>query len=346
MKPLHFVLVRFSSLGDVVLQTAVIRWLKAQYGEQLKITFVTSVEFKDLVIGLPSVDRVLTFDRRAGAKLWGLVQELRKLHGEEPITLLLDLHATTRSFFLRLLLPEIPRLVVDKRRLERTLLVRLPVTKKWASWKIWGLENQVERIARDWQGLLLAPFKKRADSLTSVPAVKPIEHPRPYVVFAPVASFAPKRWPMERFVALARRFLSDERWKDHDLVIIAGPQDAHCEALDAIGDPRLLNLQGKTKLKESIAWLAGAKLVVGNDSGMNHIAEAQGVSVLTLFGPTHEKFGFAPHLKNSEALSVDLWCRPCSATGKRACFRSEQFCFTELTVEHVWQRLSHKLVGA
>jgi heptosyltransferase-2 len=344
MKPLHFVLVRFSSLGDVVLQTAIINWLKASYGERLKITFVTSVEFRDLVSGLPGVERVLVFDRRSGAKLKGLASEIRTLHAQDPITLMLDLHGTTRSFLLRLMLPEIPRLVVDKRRLERTLLVRLPISKRWANWRWLGLENQVERIALDWQGLLLAPFKRGDGPLTSVPTVAAMKHTKPYVVFAPVASFAPKRWPMDRFVELTRKFLADERWKNHDVVIIAGPSDTQCEALNVIQDERLINLQGKTKLKESVAWLAGAKVVVGNDSGMNHIAEAQGVPVLTLFGPTHEKFGFAPHLKNSEALSVDLWCRPCSNTGKRACFRSEQFCFTELTVDYVWERLSQRLV--
>lgn len=344
--PLHFVILRFSSLGDVVLQTSVITWLKQTYSRDLKITFVTSNEFKDLVTGHPDIQRVLTFDRRAGEKLAGLARKIRELHAKEPITLLLDLHSTTRSTLLRLMLPTLPRLVVDKRRIERFFLVRVPGWKGWTRWKFFGLEVQVERTARDWEGILMAPFKRGNRPLTEMPAVDRIHHKKPYVVFAPVASFESKRWPMDYFVTLARQFLDDERWKNFDLVIVAGPQDLHCSAFNVIQDPRLLNLQGKTKLKESIAWMQEARVVVGNDSGMNHIAEAANVPVITLFGPTHEGFGFAPHLPTSTAMSVNVWCRPCSATGSRKCFRSEQVCMKLLTPEKVWPVLEQKLVSA
>lgn len=344
--PLHFVIIRFSSLGDVVLQTSVITWLKQTYTRDLKITFVTSHEFKDLVTGHPDIQRVLTFDRRSGEKLSGLARKIRELHEKEPITLMLDLHSTTRSTLLRWMLPTLPRLVVDKRRIERFLLVRVPGWKGWTRWKFLGLEVQVERTPRDWQGILMAPFKRGTRPLTEMPPVDRIHHKKPYVVFAPVASFESKRWPMNYFVTLAQKFLNDERWKHYDLVIVAGPTDKHCEALNVIQDPRMLNLQGKTKLKESIAWMQEARVVVGNDSGMNHIAEAANVPVITLFGPTHEGFGFAPHLSTSTALSVEMWCRPCSATGSRKCFRSEQFCMTDLKPEKVWQVLEQKLVSA
>jgi ADP-heptose:LPS heptosyltransferase len=100
-----------------------------------------------------------------------------------------------------------------------------------------------------------------------------------------------------------------------------------------------VNLQGKTSLAESAGWVRQARLVVGNDSGMNHLAETNEVPVVTLFGPTHEAFGFVPHLPRSRTLSVELWCRPCSPTGKRPCFRSEQFCFTAITPAHVLQAM-------
>ena len=171
---------------------------------------------------------------------------------------------------------------------------------------------------------------------TFTPPLPAQTHPRAYVVLAPVASFAAKHWPIENFVALAKKILHET---ELDVVVVAGPQDNHCEAFGAITDPRLINLQGKTKLLQSAAWLKGARAVVGNDSGMNHIAEASGVKVLTLFGPTHEAFGFAPHLPGSKSLSQDLWCRPCSATGARKCYRAEKYCLTQTTPDHVWTDL-------
>lgn len=335
----HVLMVRFSSLGDVVLQTSVIEWLKRAHGDRIRISFLTSREFAPLLEGHPLVHRVVSFDRRT-EKLSGLLKRLKNLHQEDPIHLMLDLHGTTRSWLLRLLWPTLPRLVVDKRRLQRWLMVRLPGV--W--WKRWlSREPHVSRVPRLWQGLLLAPPLATTASITSTPPVPRPQHQRAYVVFSSVASFVPKRWPMESFVALARLFLGDPRWIELDLIIVGGPQDDYCRAFDVISDPRLKNLQGKTNLPESTGWVQGARLVVGNDSGMNHLAEAAGVPVVTLFGPTHEAFGFAPYLPQSLALSQELWCRPCSPTGSRACFRSEQVCFTQLTPERVYQAMLERL---
>lgn len=81
--------------------------------------------------------------------------------------------------------------------------------------------------------------------------------------------------------------------------------------------------------------LAFAKLCVGNDSGMNHIAESYGVPCLTLFGPTDPKFGFKPHGSASRFLSRDMYCKPCSTTGKTPCYRDRHYCMEEISVDEV-----------
>lgn len=329
---MNILLIRFSSLGDVVLQTATIQWLKATYGENIKISFLTSKEFQPMLEGLNGIERLITYDRRSGESLRELAI---KIKSQYKIDLIFDVHATTRSAFVRLYLFSIPRLVVDKRRVERSFLQIPFLSKKWASWKIFGLDPQVKRIPEDFQGIFQAkPLS--LEPLTMTPELPIIHHPNPYVVLAPVASFASKHWPVDNYVALAAKILEHTSM---DVVIIAGPEDRHCEAFNKINSPRIVNLQGKTNLLESSSWVQKARLVIGNDSGMNHIAEAGGVRVLTLFGPTHEAFGFAPHLKNSKALSVDLWCRPCSTTGKRECYRNEKYCMTLLTVDSVWKQV-------
>lgn len=337
----HVLMIRFSSLGDVVIQTSVVQWLKATYGDKLRVTFVTSVEFKSLVDGHPLIHRVLCFDRKKGS-LGALETEIRKVHETDPIHLILDLHATTRSTLLRWRLWTIPRLVVDKRRIERWLLTHVPLgwLKKIIA-RI-SMETQVKRVPLDWQGILMAP-PIEDEILTFTPAPTRPHHPRPYVLFSPVASFEPKRWPIQSFVEVATQFLTNSAFKDFDLVVVGGPSDTYCEAFNQITDPRLINLQGKTTLKESMGWVQSAALVVGNDSGMNHLAEAAGVSCITLFGPTHEAFGFAPYGKNSTSISHDLWCRPCSTTGKKKCFRSEQFCFTLTTPQVVMSEIEKRL---
>jgi ADP-heptose:LPS heptosyltransferase len=341
---MHILMIRFSSMGDVVLQTATLNWLRALYGAQLRMTFVTSKEFASLVNSHPSVDDVVVFDRRGGDKLSTLKKKITEIHRQKKIDLIIDMHATLRSFMLRCLMWTIPALVIDKRRWERFLLTKIhwsPV-KKLLSSPVFGLEPQVVRCLRDFEDLFgdtrsvkrtQAHVAGPHGELTTLGKIETTQVTGDYIVLAPSASFVPKRWHIDSFVSLARKLLAST---NVDIVVLAGPEDSFCEAFNVIEDPRLKNLQGKTSLRESMTILSGARLCVGNDSGMNHIAEAYGVPCITLFGPTDPFFGFAPHGSKSQTISKDLWCKPCSTTGKKPCFRERHFCMEMITVEEVF----------
>lgn len=339
---MHILLVRFSSMGDVVLQTATVNWLKSLFGKSITITFVTSSEFAPLISGHPAIQKVISFDRRQEG--WkSFVGKVKQLDKEKPIDLILDLHATLRSWRLKLSFWSIPALTIDKRRWERFLLTTIKsvsLRKLFHSPSL-GLEPQVQRILKDWESIFddTRSVRRTAEhrsgpnqELTSLQPLPVFELPREYVVVAPSASFAPKRWSIERFVKLTQDLLETS---DLDIVVLAGPGDDFCRAFDVIKSERLHNLQGKTSLKQSMSILARARLCIGNDSGMNHIAEAYGVRCLTLFGPTDPRFGFAPHGSGSAYLSKELWCKPCSTTGKKPCYRKSHLCMEMITVEEV-----------
>jgi heptosyltransferase-2 len=341
---MHILLVRFSSMGDVVLQTATVNWLRSLLGKKARFTFLTSSEFTSLLNGHPEIDHVIGFDRKKGEKWSDLVKKIDLLDENDPIDLILDLHATLRSFRLKLSFWNIPALTVDKRRWERFFLtkIRSSAFKKLFSHKIFGLEPQTERIIKDFQGLFgdlrgkrrAVEFRKGPhEELTSLPALKEkLDHGN-NIILAPSASFEPKRWPVDRFVLLAENILQKTPF---NVIVLAGPEDHFCEAFNQINHPRFKNLQGKTSLKESMEYLAQAKICIGNDSGMNHIAEAYGVPCLTLFGPTDPLFGFAPHGSSSRFISKDLNCKPCSTTGKKACHRDRLYCMEEISVDEVF----------
>lgn len=353
---MHLLLVRFSSMGDVVLQTATVNWLKSLFGAHLRISFLTSKEFASLLEGHPYIDEVITFDRRQ--EKWGdLSAKIKKLHQKNKINLIVDLHATLRSWRLRQSFWFIPALVVDKRRVERFVLTKFKMNfvKRFMSLPLFGLEPQVERIIFDFKDIFgetesLSAVRKflgtemNLKQLTFLKKENQRPHAKPYIVVAPAASFAPKRWPIERFVELTSKILDDQLFTQYDVIVLAGPADKYCEVFNQIENPRLINLQGKTSLAESMKYLSHAHLCVGNDSGMNHIAEAYGRPAITLFGPTHERFGFAPHGVFSEAISVPLWCRPCSTTGKKECFRDQQYCMQGITADRVLQSMKDSVI--
>ena len=330
-------------MGDVVLQTATMNWLRSLFGNEIRLTFVTSQEFVSLVDSHPDVDTVIGFNRRGGEKWKDLVKKIDALHDEDPIDLILDLHATLRSFRLKCSFWNIPALTVDKRRWERFFLtkIRSVKLKKIFESKIFGLEPQVERILKDFEWTFddgrsvsrTKDFRRGPHrEMTSLEELPEYPLPTPYMVLAPSASFAPKRWPIENFVELAKRIIAKT---NYHVVILAGPTDDFCSQFNEITSERLHNLQGKTSLKESMNILAHTKLCVGNDSGMNHITEAHGIPCLTLFGPTDPKFGFAPHGESSKFISKELYCKPCSTTGKKECFRDRLYCMEMISVDEV-----------
>lgn len=333
---MHICLVRFSSMGDVVLQTATVNWLRSLFGKNLTVTFVTSKEFVSLVEGHPGINHVIGFDRRK--EKWGdFLGRLRAHDENHPFNLILDLHATMRSFRLKLAFWGVAQLTVDKRRWERFFLTKF---KSKFFGRLWKGEPQVERIIRDLQDIFGDPHgisatlsyrKGKNGELTDLADLPVYPVPGKYIVLAPSASFAPKRWPVENFVALAEKILAETKLH---VVVLAGPDDKFCEVFPR--HERLLNLQGKTSLRESMQILARAELSIGNDSGMNHIAEAYEVPVVTIFGPTDPRFGFVPHGKRSTYLSRDLWCKPCSTTGKSPCYRKEHYCMKLISVDEVF----------
>lgn len=344
---MHILMIRFSSMGDVVLQTATVNWLRALYGHNLRLSFVTSQEFSSLIEGHPGINHVLTFNRRGGENWSQFIRKVETLDKSHPIDLILDLHGTLRSFRLRMNFWTTPSLAVDKRRWERFFLTKLKGTwaKRLVSERIFGLENQVERIIKDLEHLFQDTRGVRRtrefvhgphEEMTNLAQLPHFQIDGDYIVLAPSASFISKRWPIESFVSVAKMLLEKYSLK---IVILAGPEDKFCEAFDLVSSERLLNLQGKTSLKESMSIISRAKVCIGNDSGMNHIAEAYGVPCLTIFGPTDPRFGFAPHASSSRYLSKELWCKPCSTTGSKACFRDKLYCMEKISVNEVFDVL-------
>ncbi len=349
---MHILLVRFSSMGDVVLQTATINWLRSLLGEEATFSFVTSKEFSSLIDTHPEVKSVISFDRRGGETWKDLIKKIDELHEKTPIDLILDLHATLRSFRLKLSYWTIPSLTVDKRRWERFLLTKIKSVrlKRLFDKKLFGLEPQVERILKDFEGIFGDTRSKRRtvdyrkgpnEELTSLASLPVYPLPGPYIVLAPSASFSNKRWPVERFMDLGKKILNETTLH---VVVLAGPDDKFCEAFNEIESDHFHNLQGKTSLKESMSVLANAQGCIGNDSGMNHIAEAYGVPCVTLFGPTDPRFGFAPHGSKSQYISKEMFCKPCSTTGKTPCYRDRLYCMEEISVNEVFNAAS-KLLG-
>lgn len=154
-----------------------------------------------------------------------------------------------------------------------------------------------------------------------------------FVALAPGSVWGTKRWPY--YGELAARLAPHA-----DVVVVGATEDT------ALGDGvvagvartggRAANLAGKLSVRESVAVIARAGVLVTNDSAPLHFASAVGTPVVALFGPTIPAFGFEPLGPADVTLGVSLPCRPCSNHGPPVCPLGHHRCMRDLDLEHVF----------
>ncbi len=336
-------LVRFNSLGDVVKCTAIPRLLKKRW-PQARVIFATLAQHAPLLANHPQIDEVACYHRQQGFQ--GLLQLAHQLRRQRP-QLAIDLHNSLRSRLLRLLTGG-RWLVYNKRSFQRWLLAvwgwdTYPATfNKQADFLApllpWGVQD-------DGRGTEIHPQHLAADSRFNkkfASEIQWIKHCRsPLLGAAPVAAWHLKRWPLNHMKTLLQDFITQCGGK---VMLFGGADEPQLNLLAQQLGPSALNLAGRTNLLES-AWFASQTgLMVANDTGMAHIAEAVGVDTLVLFGPTTEHWGYFPQRPSSRVLQHQLPCRPCTRTGKGNCHHPwQKACLDAITPQIALKQVRHML---
>ncbi len=318
---MKILVIRFSSLGDVVLTTAIFPNLRARWPEA-EITVLTKPAFAPIFNDNPSIDHVRLYDP-AQQTFTQLANEIRS----EKYDVLIDLHGNVRSWTIRLYAGAPLTVTVDKATLPRPMLVS---TKRAAP----SLSRSVRERILDCLKPLEAPVVNLDTQL--FPRVTPglltahgIAMGKKLIGIAPGAKHNTKRWLPERFAESANRLgaLSDS------MVLILGDKSdrAAAEEVSKLVKVPCKNLAGWTTLEELIAITSQLTLLLTNDSGIMHIAEALKVPLVAIFGPTVRQFGFAPYRSTSRVAEViNLGCRPCTLHGDERCPLTHHKCMVDV----------------
>ncbi len=325
-------LVRFSSIGDILLTTPLIRALRARH-PGARIDALTKAAFAPLLADNPHLTTVLA--PAEGESLAALAGRLRRAH----YTHRLDLHGSLRSRLLRLLLPGRWH-GYSKHKVARALLVRTrrnhypaatpPVPERYFQ-AAEGLD--VRPDGRPPEFFLAPAALAEADALLAGAGLDPAEG---LVALAPGAAHATKRWPLEHWKALAATL----RQQGRPLVLVGGPEDASGAAEVAASAPGAVVAAGRFGLQGTGAILARARALVSGDTGVMHMATGVGTPVVALFGPTVEAFGFFPYRGRARVLQRDLPCRPCSTMGGPVCPLGHHDCLRGILPQEVQAALS------
>lgn len=320
MKKTKILIIRFSSIGDIVLTTPVPRALKTQL-DNAEIHFCTKKQYALLLQNNPYIDRLHILDR----SLKELVSGLKA----ERFDVVIDLHHNLRTRLIKWKLG-VKSYSFNKLNWEKWLYVNLKINRLP---NVHIVDRYMETVKplgvkKDSLGLdYFIPDEDKVD-INSLP--EPFR--REYVAFVIGATYATKRLPADKMIQLCHQI-------NKPIILLGGPLDfAEGEKIKEFfhdQDPQLtqtmiLNACGKYNLNQSASLVKQANHVFSHDTGLMHIAAAFKKEVFTIWGNTTPRFGMYPYkTKFTVFENNNLSCRPCSKLGFGECPKKHFKCMND-----------------
>ena len=326
-------IIRMSSIGDIVLATSFLKSVKQKYPDG-EIHFLIKKEFSELVKNHPSIDKLISFDKKLGFReLFRMGKFLRNNNYD----IIFDIHSVFRTRILSLFLRKNLFKQIRKPRLRRFLLFygyQNFFEKSFSHIKMYHtLLNQDKTFPPT---NLFIEDKEKNETKKFLLKNNIGDN---YIAVVPGAAWSQKQWSIDNYNNLMTRLIESFNSK---IVILGATNDIICDQI--IKDDRIVNLKDKTSLRMAMGIVKYAQHTLGSDTGLLHISEAMGTPVTVILGPTSRETGARVTLSNSKVIeNKDLWCRPCSQNGSRPCYRKEQYCMSKINSEKVFDNVSKAL---
>ena len=327
--------IRFSSIGDIVLTTPVIRCLKNQL-QEVEIHVLTKNKFSNLYKTNPYINKVYEFDD----SLKRNIEELKIEHYDYVV----DLQKNKRSVRVTraLVCPHasFPKLNFRKFLLSTFKINIMPdihiVDRYFKAVEKLGVKN-------DYQGLDFFISEKNNYDISQLPE----NFQKGYYAFVIGGTYKTKILPAVKIVEIIKKI-------NKAVVLLGGPDDIERAEEIIYGvnkttrqqdnegskNSQILNLVGKINLEQSASIVKNADSVLTNDTGLMHIAAAFHKNIVSVWGNTVPELGMYPYLpKEKDKCHIveckDVRCRPCSKLGFKECHKKHFRCMMEIDVEEV-----------
>lgn len=323
--PQRILIIKPSAIGDVVHTLPILNLLRRRW-PAAAIDWVVTPACAGILDGHPQLNDMLIFDRKRLAGWWRSVATWRALRvftrdlRSRRYDLVLDLQGLFRSGWLAWKTRSPVRVgFANAREGARLFYTHRVMTGS-------PEQHAIERYLKlaKFVGCPVEPVEYvfPTDDADRTAVADLLGSSEAYAVLVPGTNWPTKRWPVEHFDRLAARLRDQQGLR----IVIAG-SPAERELGDRIAGG--LNLCGRTNLRQLVALIESASLVVCNDSGPMHIAAALGKPMVALFGPTNP-VRTGPYRREGSVLRLDIPCSPCYS---RHC--SHQSCLRLLDVKPV-----------
>ncbi len=326
---MKILIIRFSSIGDIVLTSPIIRCIKNQF-PHAEIHYVTKIQFHDLVAYNPHISKVYTLE--------GDIQPLVLKLLSEKYDLVVDLHKNLRTHYIKSLLKQafnsqVKTISFDKLNIKKWLYTKLTfnllpdksiVERYFDALKPLGVKN-------DGQGLDFFIPPSHEVSKDDIP----MSHMLGFVACAIGGQHETKKMPIQKWKSLCASL-------QFPIILMGGKEDfALAEEIKSIDPVKIYNACGKFSILESGHLIQKSRFVITHDTGLMHIAAAFKKPIISIWGNTVPAFGMFPYygfnnMKSNVAPQLHiiennkLSCRPCSKIGYKSCPKKHFKCMNDL----------------
>ncbi len=320
---MKFLIIRFSSIGDIVLTTPVIRCLKEQV-KDATVHFLTKKNYCGLVETNPHVDKVIVLNES-----WELMIHLLQ---NEDYDYIIDLHHNLRTWKVKHALHGVKSFSFNKLNVQKWLLTalkinRLPdvhiVDRYLQTLKKFGVVN-------DGKGLDYFIPEKDLIKVDDIP----LTHSFGFIGVVIGAALNTKKLPIHKLKELCSQI-------DFPIILLGGKEDKMIgDEIAEVNDIKIYNSCGKFNLNESADLVQKANLIITHDTGLMHIAAAFKKKIISVWGNTVPQFGMSEYYGHETILNFrselkELSCRPCSKIGYQKCPKKHFKCMELQNVETI-----------
>ena len=319
-----FLIIRLSSIGDIVLTTPVIRCLRKQYPDA-EIHFLTKYSFKNILTHNPYINKIHTL----GDSFELMLHEL----ANEEYDYVIDLHHNLRTLRIKRFLKNVKSFSFNKLNVQKFILTNFKINTLPKKHIVNRNLETVKSLGVKDDGLGLDYFIPVMDEVKQSDI--PTSHMHGYIAVVIGAALATKKLPLHKLKDLCLAIA-------HPIILLGGKEDYEDgKAIALVDDVKIYNACGKFNLNESADLVKKSKLVITNDTGLMHIAAAFQKPIISLWGNTVTAFGMYPYYGKRSNMQFDiveinkLWCRPCSKIGYKKCPLGHFKCMEKIAVNDI-----------
>lgn len=317
----RILIIRFSSIGDIVLTSPVVRRLKEQLDGEVELHYLTKEQYLPLLEHNPHLTKIHTIQKATAE----VIEDLKAIGFDYVI----DLHRNVRSYMVKRELKSL-HFTLKKFNFEKWLLVRFGIDRMPNKHIVDRYLDTIAAFSTQDDGKGLELFLGPEEQLAQADLPSALENG--YVALALGGAHEGKRMTPDQVRAICDGITKP-------VVLLGGPQEADLgNELEAIAPGRIFNYAGKVSVLQSAWLIRKSKVVISGDTGMMHIASAFQVPIISVWGCTTPSLGMSPYkpAPGSQIMEPkDRPKRPCSKLGDRCKYGMDQKCITQVSITDI-----------